>query len=275
MSQRTLSKRSSVMKCLKSRTLADAFMATQSRMGAKGLRQSSITMQVLTQDATNSLRARAQFCLGQLLRCLTVHRVSLNPETLTEATAILKDTIETEAQMVRGRLFQSAAFAWAGAETARQQLQIQFDQEGPRLITRLTTELNLAAAASAPQQGMPSQGGPSLTFNGPVGLVQTGDGSQATVHQHLNSGVKSEIVAALGALLEQLDKTESRSIGNRTQLRELVVDAKLEAEKADSNPLKLGSSLRTIAETTRFVGSLGPAYQVMKPLLSYFGIHLP
>jgi hypothetical protein len=55
----------------------------------------------------------------------------------------------------------------------------------------------------------------------------------------------------------------------------LVVDAKAEAEKPEPNTLKLGAGLRTIAETTKFVGSLGPAYQVLNPFLSYFGIHLP
>jgi hypothetical protein len=72
-----------------------------------------------------------------------------------------------------------------------------------------------------------------------------------------------------------LDKPENSSIGNRAELRELIVEAKTEAEKPDSNTLKLGSSLRTIAETTKFVGSLAPAYGVLKPLLSFFGIHLP
>jgi hypothetical protein len=54
-----------------------------------------------------------------------------------------------------------------------------------------------------------------------------------------------------------------------------VLETKDEAEKPGSNTLKLGANLRAIAETTKFVGSLGPSYQVIKPLLSYFGIHLP
>jgi hypothetical protein len=82
-------------------------------------------------------------------------------------------------------------------------------------------------------------------------------------------------VSALQIVLEQFDKSESNSIGNRAALRELIVETKAEAEKPECNNLKLGSSLRTIAETTKFVGSLRPAYEVIKPLLSYFGIHLP
>jgi len=131
------------------------------------------------------------------------------------------------------------------------------------LIDRLSTELKLAAAAS---KGSSSNVASSFTFNGPVGLIQMGDGSQATVQQHVNANVRNDIVSALQFVLEHLDKPENNSIGNRTDLRELIVETKAEAEKPECNSLKLGSGLRTIAETTKFVGSLGPAYEVLKPL---------
>jgi hypothetical protein len=50
----------------------------------------------------------------------------------------------------------------------------------------------------------------NFTFNGAVGLVQTGDGSTASVHQHVDAGVKVEIAAALRTLIELLDKPEMR-----------------------------------------------------------------
>ena len=143
------------------------------------------------------------------------------------------------------------------------------------MITRLTTELKLSAAASTPQEPQSPGNSTSLTFHGPVGVVQTGQGSTATVHQNIDAGVKNDISVALQLLLTLLDQPENDSLGNKAELRELVLDAKAEAEKPQPNNLKLGSSLRAIAETTKFVGSLAPAYQVVKPMLSYFGIHLP
>jgi len=246
--------------------------ASISNMASRGMAQSSNMMHLLTQNATNSLKTRAQFILGQLLRCLAACHVPLETATVTEALGLLRDAIQTEARNVGARLFQYPGFASASFEHAKRQLQAQYDQEGPRLIDRLSTELKLAAAAS---QGSPSQGAPSFTFHGPVGLVQTGDGSQATVHQHVDANVRNQTVSALQLVLAQLDKSESNSIGNRADLRELIVETKAEAEKTECNNLKLGSSLRTIAETMKFVGSLRPAYEVLKPLLSYFGIHLP
>ena len=77
------------------RALAGVLAATHSNMISRGLGTSGPAMQVLTQDATNSLKARAQFILGQLLRCLTAHHVALTSETLTEASTLLRDAIQT------------------------------------------------------------------------------------------------------------------------------------------------------------------------------------
>ncbi len=253
------------------RTLDSTQQAALRSMASRGLGQSGNAMRHLTENATNSLKARAQFILGQLLRCMATHGVKLDAEALTEARALLGDAISLQATAIRDRLFEQQIFVSETAEQAKRQMQAAFDQEGPRLIDRLSAELKLAAAA----QGTPSQGSPSFTFFGPVGLVQTGDGNQATVQQHLDANVRYEITSALQLFLDKLNNSETDSLHNRAELRELIIDAKAEAEKPDPNSLKLGSSLRTIAETTKFVGSLGPAYQVLKPLLSYLGIHLP
>jgi hypothetical protein len=256
------------------RSMGARMAATQAEQAARGTGQSGIAMHLLGQDAINSLKARSQFILGQLLRVLTAHRVSLTEENLSEAAQLLRGKIEAEAQMVRSHTFSLGTFNCQGQVLgpARRQVQVEFDQEAPRLIARLTTELRLAAAAS--NATTPPSAGPTFNFSGPVAVVQTGDGSQATVAQHLDAGTRSEIVQALQVLLEQIDGG-SDEIPRRSDLRELVIEAKTEAEKPSPNSLKLGSSIRTIAETTKFIGSLGPAYQVIKPLLSYFGIHLP
>lgn len=254
------------------RSMGAAFSATEGRASALGTGLSGRTLVLLAEDAVNSLKARSQFILGQLLRCLAAHRVPLTEETVAEASMVLRDTINAEGQLVRSHLFARGAFHAPGMEAGRRQIEAQLGQEAPRLITRLATELKLAAAAS---NVPPASSDKTYNFSGPIGVVQTGDGSQATVTQHLDSGARAQIVQALQSLLDEIDREPFAGIPRRAELRELILETKTEAEKPRSNTLKLGANLRTIAETTKFVGTLGPAYQVIKPLLSYFGIHLP
>src|SRR5262249_54540819 len=87
------------------RALADTIGATYARQIQRGMGQSGQAVWLLRQDATNSLKARGQFILGQLLRCLTAYHVVLNEENVAEATALLRGTIETQAQHVRQKLF--------------------------------------------------------------------------------------------------------------------------------------------------------------------------
>jgi hypothetical protein len=104
-------------------------------------RPNGMALVLLTQNATNSLKTRAQFILGQLLRCLAACHVPLDTETVTEALQLLRDAIQAQANDVGVRLFQNPFFSFGGFEQARRHFQAQYDQEGPRLIDRLSTEL--------------------------------------------------------------------------------------------------------------------------------------
>jgi len=146
------------------RKLARALQATERSMFSRGLGQSGNAMLALAEHATNSLKARAHYIFDQLQRCLSSHHVALSPEVLTEALTLLRTAIEDQAQLVEGQLFESPSFCSVDYGLAKQRLQSQYRDEGPRLIARLSTELKLAAAAA---NGSPNQSVPSFTFHGP------------------------------------------------------------------------------------------------------------
>jgi hypothetical protein len=246
--------------------------ARKAEMAVRGMGMSGTLLFMLTEEATNSLKARGRFLLGNLLRCLSAHGVELTAKTVAEGAALLKDAIEGEIVVIRSFLFGQSAFASPGSQAAKRQLEIQFAQEGPRMTDRLVTEFEIAAAAS---KRSTEKGNLTFNVNGPVGLIQTGDNSEGTVHQHIDQGLKQEIATAVDFLLQLLDRPENASLGNRGNLREMALEAKTEAEKAEPNGLKLKASLRGIAEVTKFVGSLEPAYSTLKPLLGHLGIYLP
>jgi hypothetical protein len=253
------------------RALDEKMTATTGRASMAGMLHSGNLMVQLREDARNSLKSRAHYIFGQLLRCLAAHNVALDSKTVSAASSLLEESIKAQSTSLEHTLLSKPGYASGGFSGVSGQLLADFNGEAPRLIDKLRTELELTAAANRAT----SKTGPNITINGPVGLVQTGDGNQATVHQHIDAGVKQQVVSALDMCLQELEKPENRSIGNLNDLKELVIDTKSEAEKPHSNNLKIASGLRSIAETTKFVGSLGPAYQVLKPLLSHFGVHLP
>jgi hypothetical protein len=241
-------------------------------LARRGVVVSSIALTLIAEDAMNSLRSRGHAILGQILRLLAAYRVPMTEEVVSHAAILLKDKIDAEADLIRSIAFNSPTFAQLRDKSDLQRIYAQYTQEVQRLTTRLTSEIKVAAATA---QSAAASNGQTLNFHGPVGLVQAGNGNHATVHQHIDASLKTAIVAALELLLQRLEQPENQSIGNRAELKELAVEAKAEAEKPESNSLKLKSALQGIAETTKFIGSLGDAYQVLKPLLSHFGIHMP
>ena len=148
------------------RSLVATMDATQSQAAAQGMGASGPLMQSLKNNAVNSLKARSHFILGQLLRCLTAHRVPLTDENLIEATTLLRETIETQGYAIRSRLFSLGAFTvqW-GVNPARQQLQAEFDQEAPRIIARLTTGLE-AHSGCIKRRKRVAPAGPHLQLRG-------------------------------------------------------------------------------------------------------------
>jgi hypothetical protein len=255
------------------RQLAATMDATQASLIARGHSGSGAMVRMLAQDATNSLKARGQIILSQLVRCCGAYSVVWDDPTLRDASVMLRDGIEAESQVIRSRLLSFPIFAQQLLPNARQQVEIEYGQEGPRLTNRLISELQLVAAAARARSDQIAGG--NVTIHGPVGVVQTGAASQASVVQHIDAGTKTQLILGLQSCLDELSKPENHGILNKDQLRDLIVDTKSELEKPEPNTLKVGAGLRTIAETTKFIGSLGPAYQVIRPFLGFFGIHLP
>ena len=88
------------------RALDAVYSATVANHTTRGLGQSGPVLTALIQDATNSLKARGQFILGQLLRCMAAYHVTLDEETVTEASNLLREAIEREFQVIATRLYQ-------------------------------------------------------------------------------------------------------------------------------------------------------------------------
>lgn len=114
-----------------------------------------------------------------------------------------------------------------------------------------------------------------LNFHGPVGAVQTGAGSTATVTQHLGDSEKDALLKALDLVERLLSAIEAAGGPPRVQLEEIVTDCRAEIAKPTPNRLKITSLAGGLATAIQTVAVAGPAYTALRSALSLVGIHLP
>lgn len=252
-------------------SFAKSLRSKENELNARGLLSSSAAVIAYQDIGQSALRAGGQVILSQLLRCLAAYGVEWNGDVLIRVKAALSEQIALHATVLRSRILALGTFRTPSFAGMKDGVEMEFNKQTERVIDRMSHELEIAASASKPR---PS-GAQTFNFHGAVGVVQTGDASMASVHQHIGAEVSDQIVRVLTELLDRLEKGAPGLAVNQDALKDLVRETIDEAKKPAPNPLKLGSSLRTIGETVKFVGSLEVAYNGLKPILGAMGIHLP
>lgn len=116
---------------------------------------------------------------------------------------------------------------------------------------------------------------PVYNIFAPVGALQTGAGSTATVVQHIGTEDKQALLEALSLVREALTKLPDTPGFPRAEIIELVGEADLEIKKPSPNGVKLSSVLTTIGNYIQTLGTLQSIYQTFKAALLPFGISLP
>lgn len=146
------------------------------------------------------------------------------------------------------------------------------------VLKKISTEIDLfvATICSRKQQGADQTDGKSVyNFYSGVGAVQTGHGSITNVVQHIGREEKQALQEALKAIKDAVSSIKRTQDFPKEEIIELVDEANSEVAKSTPNRLKLSSTLSTIGETIRTIGSLNSVYQLFKTALLPFGITLP
>jgi hypothetical protein len=128
----------------------------------------------------------------------------------------------------------------------------------------LLAELNLYA--TIPQQ-LPPVSTVSVTTHGPNSPVNVGPGTQT---QSVTSAAPmAELVQALAALLAAMDNHHP---GAAPDLRQVLEDAKLEAEKPTPNVLRLKAFLSGSKDAVQTFAALNPAWDTAQRLAQTLGL---
>lgn len=121
---------------------------------------------------------------------------------------------------------------------------------------------------------LPGSQNTTLNIYSPVGVIQTGPGAMASISHNLGAGERDVLFRALDIIKESL-ATTGELVGVREEISELIEEARAEVGKSKPNGMRLQSVLTGIASVIQTVGSLQPAYQVLKAALLPLGVFLP
>jgi hypothetical protein len=117
----------------------------------------------------------------------------------------------------------------------------------------------------------------STTVNiiNPVGVVQTGPGASATLHQHFGSTQREVLQEALLEVRQAVGTAQEIPADLRDEILAVVADADKEVRARSPNVLRLRGTLSAIASTIQTLGSTAAAYQLLKAAALHVGVQLP
>ena len=121
-----------------------------------------------------------------------------------------------------------------------------------RALEKVANEIDYAILEATSKH---AQSASSATFNfyGQVGVVLTGPGATATVA--ITADQRQTIVGALNAIQEVVMRAPELAPLHRTQVAELVAEAKAEAQKEQANGFKLRGILSGVGMAVQTLGS--------------------
>lgn len=148
------------------------------------------------------------------------------------------------------------------------------DQARELSLRALDAEIDLAIA-SAKRRTSDERREVVYQFYAPVAAVVSGMGASASVVQNIGFSEKEGLSRALDAVNEAVNASTDMDDQQKTDLAELVQDARRELNKPKPNGWKLVSVLQGIGGAIQTIGSAQPAYDALKAIATVIGIQLP
>ncbi|MFC1732224.1 hypothetical protein ACFL6I_18100 [candidate division KSB1 bacterium] len=109
----------------------------------------------------------------------------------------------------------------------------------------------------------------------PVGSIQIGNYTSATVTKIINKDDKKELIKALDIVEKGISAIEKITTFPKDEVVDLVQESKNELSKDNPNKTKLRGLISTIGQSLQSVATLHSAYQALKSAALFLGINLP
>lgn len=247
----------------------------KAEMSARGMLISGNTLVRIATLCADAARDRAQFAWQTVYRFVATAGVRYHDGLGQELKSLVDEFLPAVLGDLRGYPTQEAHRM--NVVNAIAQLQQMVDSGRASAVAKVHNEIDLFVVSLKNRQSSTTEKADSTTFNiySPVGSIQTGANAVAYVTQTIDAPTRQKLTEALNAIEEGLAGIDSLPSHPKTEVVEVVMEAKEELAKSEPNSTKLRSLLGATATAIQTVGSMKPAYELLKTGLAYLGITLP
>jgi hypothetical protein len=242
----------------------------KSEMSARGVLFSGMTIQRIREAIGREFDVRGFIAWNVWARALSATRAEITPELASELKAHVRRHLGEECGDLVAHYRDAINLMQGGAGARIEDL----DPLREQAIAKVSSEIDLGLLEAARADPRGANAAPVFNIYSPVGAIQTGAGSSATVHMSFTEAERRPLLEALQAVEHAL-RDAAISTGLRDELTEAVVVARSEVQKNKPNMLTLRGVLTGIGTTIQTLGTASAAYQLLKAAAASIGLHLP
>jgi hypothetical protein len=247
----------------------------RSEMNARGMLNSGNTLHKVAQACSDAARDRGQMAWQTLYRFVTTVGVDYYDGLAEDLKTVVSEFLPPALGDLKGYPRQEAQRL--SNQNAATQLEQMVEDARAAVLAKIKNEIDLFVVSIKNRQAMTPEKLDTQVFNiySPVGSIQTGANAVAYVTQNIDTATKEMLNEALSAIEEALARIDTLPTHPKTEVVEIVREAKAEIAKSEPNTTKLRSLLGTTATAIQTVASMKPAYELLKTGLAYLGVTLP
>lgn len=237
-----------------------------------GMLLSGRTVLLITEECKRELGARAVLAWDAIQRVLSEIGLSLDatlPNELKSAMTTFLEEAQSDLEDRLRREVEPLQMGWDSTAlwNERRALEEGFGAQVDLFVAGLQRR--------APQTITPGATPVVNNFYAPVGAVQTAPHSIASVVQNISATEQRAVLEALSAVEHALAALVDVSGVAPKEVVEVIADVRNEVQRPRPNRLRLTQLASGLATTIQTLGSMRPAYDLLKAALAPLGILLP
>ncbi len=245
--------------------LAEEINQFKGKMGARRVLQSSATVIGISRIIRSELRIRANLIWKSFARAIAAKKIPFDNLVGTEVKELIAELLENHSTDLPEHYKKVENIIGVTS------LLVPISRLREDALARVNNEIDFALLQYSENSGPQ----PGITIYQSAGIIQTGQGSRATVGIIFGTEERQLLERALEATRIALEESDSIDESIKEEAFELVSDVEAEIKREHPNTSKIRGSLISLATTIQASAAAPHAYQLLKGAAALIGLDLP